>query len=83
MSSSPGIWRVRTGLLAIALAPLLAISPFIAGAFLSVIFCAPDANEGNCKWAALPWFMFFSSAGVCCRVSRFDRCAIEKKTLIL
>ena len=60
MSSSPGIWRVRTGLLAIALAPLLAISPFIAGAFLSVIFCAPDANEGNCKWAALPWFMFFT-----------------------
>jgi len=25
-----------------------------------VAFCGPDANEGNCAWAALPWFMFFT-----------------------
>lgn len=42
------------------IAPLFAVSPFIAGAFLSVVFCGPDANEGNCGPAALPWFMFFT-----------------------
>lgn len=51
---------VKTGLVAMVLAPLFAISPFILGAFMSVIFCGPDANEGNCGWAALPWFMFFT-----------------------
>ena len=43
-----------------ALAPLFAVSPYIFGALLSVVFCGPDANEGNCGWAALPWFMFFT-----------------------
>lgn len=43
-----------------ALAPLFAISPYVFGAFLSVVFCGPDANEGNCGWAALPWFMFIT-----------------------
>lgn len=42
------------------LAPLLAVSPFLAGALLSLAFCGPDANEGNCGWAALPWFMFLT-----------------------
>ena len=53
-------WSLKTGLLAMALAPLFAISPYIFGALLSVAFCGPDANEGNCAWAALPWFMFFT-----------------------
>lgn len=51
---------MKTGLLAMALAPLFAVSPYIFGALLSVVFCGPDANEGNCGWAALPWFMFFT-----------------------
>ena len=53
-------WSLKTGLLAMALAPLFAISPYIFGALLSLAFCGPDANEGNCAWAALPWFMFFT-----------------------
>lgn len=53
-------WSMKTGLLAMALAPLFAVSPYIFGALLSVVFCGPDANEGNCGWAALPWFMFFT-----------------------
>ena len=53
-------WSLKTGLLAMALAPLFAISPYIFGALLSVAFCGPDANEGHCAWAALPWFMFFT-----------------------
>lgn len=60
MSDSPKFWSLKTGLLAMALAPLFAISPYIFGALLSVAFCGPDANEGNCAWAALPWFMFFT-----------------------
>jgi len=51
---------VKTGLIAMLLSPVLAVLPFIAGALLSRVFCGPDANEGNCGWAALPWFMFIT-----------------------
>lgn len=53
-------WSVKTGALAMLVSPLVAIAPYVAGAFLSVVFCGPDANEGNCAWAAMPWFMFFT-----------------------
>lgn len=53
-------WSVKTGAIAMLVSPLVAIAPYVAGAFLSVVFCGPDANEGNCGWAALPWFMFFT-----------------------
>jgi hypothetical protein len=42
------------------LSPVLAVLPFLAGALLSRVFCGPDANEGNCGWAALPWFMYYT-----------------------
>ena len=51
---------VKTGLIAMLLSPVFAVLPFLAGALLSVVFCGPDANEGNCGWAVLPWFMFFT-----------------------
>lgn len=62
MSKFKAHWAVsvKTGLIAMALAPLFALAPFILGAFMSAIFCGPDANEGNCAWAALPWFMFIT-----------------------
>ena len=60
MKKQSSIWRAKTGFLVLALAPLFAASPYIFGAFLSLVFCGPDANEGNCAWAALPWFMFFT-----------------------
>jgi hypothetical protein len=51
---------IKTGLLVLITSPILAILPYLAGALLSVLFCGPDANEGNCAWAALPWFMFLT-----------------------
>ncbi len=59
-SANGRFWTAKTGLLTMLLAPLLAVSPFLAGALLSLAFCGPDANEGNCGWAALPWFMFLT-----------------------
>ena len=59
-SANGRFWTAKTGLLTILLAPLLAVSPFLAGALLSLAFCGPDANEGSCGWAALPWFMFLT-----------------------
>ncbi|NBO35052.1 MAG: hypothetical protein EBU89_03840 [Actinobacteria bacterium] len=58
--SKKSFWSAKTGALAMLLSPLLAVSPFLAGALLSLAFCGPDANEGNCGWAALPWFMFIT-----------------------
>ena len=60
MSESRKFWTAKNGLLIMALSPLFAVSPYIFGALLSLAFCGPDANEGNCAWAALPWFMFFT-----------------------
>lgn len=54
------LWSVKTGALLILLSPLLAVAPFLVGAVGATIFCGPDANEGNCAWAALPWLMFFT-----------------------
>jgi hypothetical protein len=53
-------WSVKTGVIAMLLAPLFALSPFIVAWPLARVFCGPDANEGNCAWAAMPWFMFFT-----------------------
>ena len=50
----------KTGLLAMALSPVFAVMPLIAGAALSYVFCGSNANEGNCSWAALPWMMFLT-----------------------
>jgi hypothetical protein len=50
----------KTGLLAMVLSPVFAVMPLIAGLALSRVFCGPDANEGNCGWAALPWAMFMT-----------------------
>jgi hypothetical protein len=58
--SKKSFWSAKTGALAMLLSPLLAVSPFLAGALLSLAFCGPDANEGNCSWAALPWLMFLT-----------------------
>ncbi len=42
------------------LAPLFALSPFIVAWPLARVFCGPDANEGNCGFAALPWLMILT-----------------------
>ena len=50
----------KTGIILTLLAPIFAISPFLI-ALVMVRTCpggAANANEGNCGWAALPWFMF-------------------------
>lgn len=41
-------------------APLVAVAPWVLGAILSVFFCEPPSNEGNCGPASLPWLMFFT-----------------------
>lgn len=51
---------IKIGLLVLLTSPILAILPYLAGALLSALLCGPDANEGNCAWAALPWFMFLT-----------------------
>ena len=51
---------VVTGLVITGLSPIFAVSPFVIAYPLATLFCVPDANEANCGWAALPWFMFFT-----------------------
>jgi hypothetical protein len=51
---------VKNGLIAMLVAPVLAVLPLLAGLTLARLFCGTDANEGNCGWAALPWFMFIT-----------------------
>ena len=51
---------VKTGLIAMLLAPVLAVFPLVAGIALARLLCGPDANEANCGWGVLPWFMFFT-----------------------
>jgi len=53
-------WSVKTGALAMLLAPLLAVAPFLIGAAGAAVFCGPGANEANCGFGVLPWFMFFT-----------------------
>ena len=53
-------WSVKTGVIAMLLAPLFALSPFIVAWPLARVFCGPDANEGNCGFAALPWLMILT-----------------------
>ena len=52
--------QIVTGLLIIALSPIFAVSPFLIALPLATLLCGPDANEANCGWAALPWYMFFT-----------------------
>lgn len=53
-------WSVKTGALAMLLAPLFAISPFIVAWPLARVFCGADANEANCGFAVLPWLMILT-----------------------
>ena len=51
---------LATGLTITALSPIFAVLPFLIALPFATLFCGPDANEANCGWAALPWFMFFT-----------------------
>ena len=51
---------VVTGLVMTVLSPIFAVSPFLIAFPLATLFCGPDANEANCGWAVLPWFMFYT-----------------------
>jgi uncharacterized membrane protein YhaH (DUF805 family) len=47
----------------VIVSPLVAFSPFILAGIGAQLFCEgglAGANEGNCGWAALPWFMLVS-----------------------
>ena len=52
---------VKTGLIAMLVAPVLAVLPLLAGLTLARLFCGPDANEADCGWAVLPWFTFYTA----------------------
>jgi hypothetical protein len=52
---------VKNGLIAMLVAPVLAVLPLLAGLTLARLFCGPDANEANCGWGVLPWFTFFTA----------------------
>jgi hypothetical protein len=52
---------VKTGLIAMLVAPVLAVLPLLAGLTLARLFCGPDANEANCGWGVLPWFTFYTA----------------------
>ncbi len=47
-NSSPGLWIML-------LSPVVAVSPFLLGGPLQLLFCPKPANEGNCGWVALGW----------------------------
>ena len=53
-------WSVKAGALAMLLAPLLAAAPLLIGAAGAAVFCGPGANEANCGFGVLPWFMFYT-----------------------
>ena len=53
-------WSVKAGLLAMLLAPLLAVAPFLVGAAGAAVFCGPGANEANCGFGVLPWLMILT-----------------------
>lgn len=50
----------RIGLGLVIASPLIALSPILIALVMVQIDCPNGANEGNCSWAALPWFLFFS-----------------------
>jgi len=54
------ILSVKTGALVMLLAPLLAVGPLLVGAAGAAVFCGPGANEANCGFGVLPWFMFYT-----------------------
>ena len=63
---------VKTGLIAMLVAPVLAVFPLVAGIALARLFCGPDANEADCGWAVLPWFTFYTApAGILLFVAGF------------
>jgi len=53
-------WSVKTGVIAMLLAPLLAVAPLLIGAAGAAVFCGPGANEANCGFAVLPWMMLLT-----------------------
>jgi hypothetical protein len=53
-------FRFKTGLSLMLIAPLFAVAPFLVGAAGAAVFCGPGANEANCGFGVLPWFMFFT-----------------------
>ena len=52
--------RLKVGVLAMVLSPLVAALPLIFGIALARLFCGPNANEADCSWAVLPWFTFYT-----------------------
>ena len=63
---------VKTGLIAMLVAPVLAVLPLLAGLTLARVFCGPDANEANCGWGVLPWFTYYTApAGILLFVAGF------------
>ena len=63
---------VKNGLIAMLVAPVLAVFPLVAGIALARLFCGPDANEADCGWAVLPWFTFYTApAGILLFVTGF------------
>ena len=54
------ILSVKTGVLAMLLAPLLAVGPLLVGAAGAAVFCGSGANEANCGFAVVPWLMYLT-----------------------
>ena len=54
------ILSVKTGVLVMLLAPLLAVGPLLVGAAGAAVFCGSGANEANCGFAVVPWLMYLS-----------------------
>lgn len=52
---------IATGSWLAAAGVLLVIGPLLIGLVVSPLACGPDANEGNCSWAAVPWLTFFTA----------------------
>ena len=50
---------VRTGLIAMLVAPVIALLPFI-GIPLGFLFCGPDANEVSCAWGLPPLLLLLT-----------------------
>ena len=53
----------RNGLLVLVASPFVAFAPLIIGIAGAKLFCGSDANEANCGFAVLPWFLIASVPG--------------------
>ena len=63
---------VKTGLIAMLAAPVIALLPFI-GIPLGLLFCGPGANEASCAWGLPPFLLLllFVQAGIYLFVAGF------------